>query len=637
MRTSAGGLRFVLHVVALSVLLMVRVSYAQPAPDEAPPGGPDAPAETTPPESPPPPPVDADADRKQQAKDRFLRGLELMRGENYGAALAEFLSSVETYPTRVAIENAAICYARLNRYTEAHAMYERLLRDFGAQLSAEVKQNAADAMARLQKNIGELIVESDQPQSTVIIDGAERGATPLSQPIRVDAGMHSVRVYKDGFIPFEGQVLVAGGQKKTVEAKLRALTQSGTLRVTEASGKQIDVVVDGAVVGKTPWSGALAVGPHSVALQGEGNLGSPPTIANIELNKVQSLTLVAEILDAQLRVEPTPSNARVHIDGVPVGQGIWEGRLKSGAHTVEVTANGFKAHSEEVQLRPNSPEVLEVRLNRDLSHPMWQEGFIPHLYAELFGGLALAGAMGGAASEACSEDACSDRSRPFGLLAGGRGGFEIIEGLGIELFVGYLSLKESITRTRTALYDLSSQSDLTSNDFEDTTTLAGPAAGLSLSYRFLEKTPVTVRLWAGAMRGNAEFTSEGTFQGTQTGPGGDDLVVRESLRFPEDASKFFVPFFGPEARVGYRFAKRFSVDIGVALLFVFPSETTRTRPDGQPRGAIESTDGSSLLESPGTFADGSAAAPWGIVELPNEAGFGTIVSIAPTIGARYDF
>src|SRR5688572_32626178 len=53
---------------------------------------------------------------------------------------------------------------------------------------------------------------------------------------------------------------VAGKQRKLVQAKLKRPARSGVISVREASGKTLDVVVDGAVVGKTPWQGTVAIG-----------------------------------------------------------------------------------------------------------------------------------------------------------------------------------------------------------------------------------------------------------------------------------------------------------------------------------------------------------------------------------------
>jgi hypothetical protein len=63
-------------------------------------------------------------------------------------------------------------------------------------------------------------------------------------------------------------VQVAGGQSARVAVKMPALARdrSGRLRVVEQGGRALDVVVDGVVVGKTPWEGPLATGEHVIVL-----------------------------------------------------------------------------------------------------------------------------------------------------------------------------------------------------------------------------------------------------------------------------------------------------------------------------------------------------------------------------------
>lgn len=106
-----------------------------------------------------------------------------------------------------------------------------------------------------------------------------------------------MRVYKEGFEPFEARADVAGGKVARIEARLRALKREeiGRLQVVEPSGKVVEVLVDGVVVGKTPrWEGPIAVGVHTVALRGEGEIGTQPASVRVKLGQVTALSLAAE-------------------------------------------------------------------------------------------------------------------------------------------------------------------------------------------------------------------------------------------------------------------------------------------------------------------------------------------------------
>jgi hypothetical protein len=552
-------------------------------------------------------------EQKLEAKQHFLRGLELAKGGNWDAALAEFLASRELFPTRVALKNAALSLRHLQRFSEALEMYEELSSRFGQQASAEEQMQTADAIAQLKAMVGELLLEASTPGALVVVDGQQRGTTPLAAPVTVNAGTHSVRAFKEGFAPFESQVTVAGGQRKRVAMTLRALAESGRLIVSEAGAQPLDVLLDGALVGRTPWQGSVSVGGHSVALRGAGNVGTPPVTASIRANQVTSLTLRATVLDAELRVEPTPANARVDIDGVPVGAGVWQGRIPSGAHRVEVYAQGHVPFRRDMTASSGKREVVRVTLERDLTNPMWKVGFRPHLYFELALGGAFAPSLGGSADAACGRGECSDRARPFGPYVDARGGYAIIRELGVELSIGYVYLSEAMTRRMQADFE---GYQPTSDDYRDTTSFSAPFAALAASYHLLDKTPLTFRLGAGVARARVLTTNRGTY----TGP------VTLSAEIPEAPQSLWVPLIAPEVRFGYRLSKHLVLDVGLAAFIFFPSPSLRS-------------DTITFSPNPGerwgAFEVMGALNPR-VLRLPEEEALGTFFALLPTLGARFD-
>jgi hypothetical protein len=494
-------------------------------------------------------------------------------------------------------------------------------------------------MSELRALLGELVVESQPSGATVVLDGQQRGLTPLATPILVDAGTHSVRVARDGYASYETQLTVASRQKRTISAVLRPLERSGLIVIEEASGASLDVTIDGAVVGKTPYEGTLAPGTHAVSLRGEGNFGSPPSSAAVRAGESLRLVLRAVPLDAELRVEPTPSNARVFIDGVPVGAGVWQGRLGVGTHRVEVTAEGHIADRRTIDTARDQRRVLAIALERNLADPMWSGGFSPHIYLELAAGIAATRSLGGAANHACANpdppiSSCAEQSQPPGFAGAVRAGYEIGQGVGIELFFAYLRVVQKQTRTIQARAD-PEIGRLTSNDYEDRTALSLPFAGLSASYRFLEKTPLTLRIWAGLARATATTSNRGNFSGSfddgvQTG------TVNGPFSVPEAPVKVWAPLVGPEVRIGYRIARRWSVDLGVLALFVFPSESLRTGSNSFGTGSGQ--EGRRAAPFPNDVVlDGGGTRTTGIVELPREEALGAFFVLTPTVGVRADF
>jgi len=547
--------------------------------------------------------------RKTEAKERFLRGLALAQESNWDAALAEFLASRELFPTRVALRNAALSLRNLKRYHEALEMYAELVARFADQFTADEKKQVDDAMAELRNFVGEIDIESSERDCVVVVDGQQRGATPLPAPVTVDVGTHSVHLSKEGFEPFDSQLVIAGKQRKTLSATLKPLSSAGRLTVQEADGNVLDVLVDGAAVGKTPWSGALGVGVHSVALRGAGDVGSAPATANIVKNGTATLTLVSTKLDAEVRVEPVPATAHVDLDGVDVGAGVWQGKLPSGAHRVEVAAEGHVPFRREVTLRHGQREVVRVELERDLSNPMWRAGFVPHVYLELDVGPAIAPSLGGGADAACGHGDCSTRSRPFGASGALRGGYLLNSGLGMEVMLGAVTLSESMTRSVTATLD--NQTGYTSKDVHDSTKLTGGLAALGVSFHLFEKTPLVFRLSAGVARATVTPQTHGTFS--------DPMGNLHAVTVDEKIQHLWLPLLSPEIRFGYRLGKRFTLDIGVAAQVFFGPASTR-------QSTTFSSDGQRHVLLPNL----------GLLKLPSEDSVGTIFTIVPTIGGRFD-
>ncbi len=554
------SLRLASCVVVAALLVASAPSVARAdAPEEATPT-PVAPADAgaaTPPATAPKLPADATTPpsaevRRAEARALFDSGLaHFDRGES-SAALADFLRSREIFSTRSATKNAAVCLRKEGRFDEALDLFEDLLRSF-PDLPAADRAFAEREIADLRGAVGAVDVTRAEPGATIVVDGRTRGAYPPSAPLRVPAGSHVVRVYKDGFVPFERRVDVAGRQVLVVDAKLERLTRGGRLEVTESSGESVEVLVDNVVVGRAPWQGTLAVGQHTVALRGEGDLGSPPAGATVRLDDVTRLNLSAEHLDASLRVAPVPAVAMVSIDGVVVGQGVWEGKLRGGAHKIEVAADGFLPQARDVRLGDHERLVAQVALERDPSSVLWRAHRVARVFVEIDGGPALGLAFGGDVRDGCTGG-CTAKI-PFGLGFTVHGGYETASGFAFALDAGYLLLSAGTTSRATALFPKGLAPDNGTTD--DLLALRGVRVGPSVAYRLGEEIPVTFRVGAGVFFGTAEDGRTGTF------------ATADGTSFPvsvSESSRAVYAYLAPEARVGFRIWSRLEANAGVALL-----------------------------------------------------------------------
>jgi hypothetical protein len=570
-----------------------------------------APATPTPPQSPAPAPPPTD--KKEEARNHFELGLSHFDREEWSAALAEFLQSRALYPTRNATKNAALCLRKEGRFDEALDMWEALLRDFASSLTPTDRALAEKEVAELRASIGAVDVRDAEPGATIVVDGRERGAFP-TPPIRVAAGSHVVRVSKEGFLPYEGRVEVAGRQTAVVAAKLGALTQSGRLRVVEQTGRKLDVVVDGAVVGQTPqWEGTLPVGAHAVVLRGQDpdgtHVGTQPAEAPVRLNQLTPLTLAAERLEASARVEPTPPGAVVAVDGVTVGRGVWEGELRAGGHRVEVAADGFLPLTRTLSLGKGERAVVSAVLERDPASPMWAAKHPARFFAEVDGALVLAQTLGGDVASACTG-AC-DASVPFGEYGAFHGGYQLGTGLGFAIDAGYARLASTLTNRSATLQPVGRPAN--AGTVEDQLSLQGLLLGASGSFHRGESWPILLRLGVGVMLGSAKDVRTGGFT--------NSLGQLYPASATESPSATYL-YFAPEARVGRRFGDHFELSAGATVLVL----TALSQPKWQDQHLIAASPNPGTIQGDGLAAFGSQA-------LTGSA----IVAVLPGIGARYEF
>ncbi len=551
--------------------------------------------------------ADEPASDKDEARTRFERGIGLYRQKQLDAALAEFLLSRKLYPTRAASFNTARVYKELARYDEALETLETIPKQF-PDLTAQDRDELDRELREVKGHIGFVTVTPSEPDATIIIDGRERPGA-AKKPVALSAGTHVVRVHKDGFVPFESRVEIAVQATVPVPAKLGALTRGGRLAVSEDRGGTLEVVVDGVAVGKTPWEGTVPVGAHAVMLRGDGRIGSPPTPVDVRLNQLTKLSLVAEPLHCSLRVEPTPRTARVAVDGVELGRGVWEGALRCGGHLVEIGSEGFVSRSKNVSLVEGPTLLAKETLDRDPSSPVWRSKNPPKITIEGATAFLLSPGYGGTLADSCG-DGCS-ASPGLGGSAVARVGYRLGIGIGASLDAGALYTTQSLSgrATETRPYGLPPHGGRA----DDTPRLSGPMFGASVSYSF-EGLPIVLRLGGGVLVGSFADTRSGTF----ATPSGASYSLPESRQSSSSA----LLYIDPEVRWGVRLFRGATLDLGVRGLAIAPLE-------GAPRWTDETELSLGQCPSP----DRQICSGRGVY-APSDLAAGLMLFFGPTIGVR---
>ncbi|MCC6663559.1 MAG: PEGA domain-containing protein [Polyangiaceae bacterium] len=605
-----------LLVLALSCLSAVALAQKKGGKKpKTPPAQTAAPAEE--PTKPAPPAPDPTEQKKADARTHFERGLSLFDEEAWDAALVEFARSREIFATRAATKNAAICLRRLHRFDEALDMFDALLREF-PNLPPADKSLVEREVSELRSRVGTVDIRMTEPGASIVIDGRDRGTSPTTGPLRVSVGSHVVRVFKRGFSPFEQRIDVSGGQNVPIDVKLTALTQSGTLKVVEKGGRPAELLIDNVVVGKTPWEGPFPLGDHTVFLRGEGNLGTQPALISVKLGQETALTLALEPLDSQVRIEPKPAGATVSVDGVSVGSGVWDGRLRSGAHQIEVSAEGFVTKKRQLSLAAGQREVLSVGLERDPDSPLWKVDSPPAIALELGLGAVVGFGLGSDLEDGCSGDCV--KSLTQGGLALGRVGYNLSNKLTVSLDVGYLAVRQKVSGRDAGLTPVGRPAN--EGQAFDTLWLRGLLAGASIGYRTGPRLPFTARLGVGALIGGVTDTRSGHFE---TNPDGTGKSARYSIDTVEESSPARYLYAAPEVRFGRRMG-RSELSLGVQALMLW----ALTQPEW-PEGTAILTGNCGASAAPGCVTDGEGT--FGKQALTGKL----LVLISPQVGFRHDF
>jgi hypothetical protein len=559
---------------------------------------------------PEPAPNSPSADAKREdARAHFEKAISLFEEESWDAALVEFLRSRELYATRAATKDAALCLRKLHRFDEALDLFQALLREFAA-LPADDRALAEHAIKELTALVGNVDVRGAESGATLVIDGRERGSVP-SPPVRVNAGTHLVRLSREGFLPFETQVQVAGAQTVVVQAKLAPLTRGGRLKIGEQAGKAADVIVDNVQVGKTPWDGTLPAGNHMVVLRAPDGWGTQPVAAPVRLNEVTALTLTLEQLAAKLRIEPTPAGASVALDGIAVGRGVWEGPVRVGRHRVEVASEGFLPVSRELAIAAGKREVVAVSLERDPTSALFRQQNPPHVVFEATGAFLLSPSLGGSVLEGCTGD-CS-KGWAMGALALLHGGYQLSSGLSFWLDGGYFSASQTVKDRALTLSPrgLTPFDGVASDDLRLSGALLGASAGLSRG----QTLRLRVRLGAGAFVGSARDERRGhATTGERPGAPAQDIDFDVS---EAPSAKYL--FVAPELRAGWRLSPHWELSAGVGAFILLGLSDVEWQDSSPP----------SYPDSVGQVDFNAGGAKQSIVGR-------TIVVLAPELSLKWD-
>jgi hypothetical protein len=250
---------------------------------------------------------------ESEARSHLILARRAAAASMWTAALAEFTRSSELEPSEASAEGIARSYDALHDDAAAYRAFRGLLDDYPKDLSQSVRVYVAARLGILAAATAMVVVRVNQAEARVVLDGADLGDSPLVDPVRVNAGLHRVRVTKRGFKDVEQVIHAVAGTNDTISILLVA-----------------------------------ASSPAEGAQNGLGPVETPPPVAPVEPSAVAVITF--------------DRRGTIAIDGRVVGEGDFRGPISVGLHVVRVTRSGYEPFEKTIVVRAGAPVEQRVKL-----------------------------------------------------------------------------------------------------------------------------------------------------------------------------------------------------------------------------------------------------------------------------------
>jgi hypothetical protein len=331
---------------------------------------------------------------RDEARQRFDRGLILYNAGDFTGALAEFERAHEISGHALVLYNVALVQARLGNSAEAVNAFETLARRGFAELGKQRAEHARKVYEEQRLRVGTLEIESNVKDATLQVDNVDV-PRQSAKAVRVTAGNHLISLWSAGHAPRHLAVTVAGGSHKRVKVDLIPIAQPVCLLRVTSNVPDVEIREGKQLLGKLPLAAPLpfAPGTHTLDFTRKGYVPArqpvqlpPGGSGHLEIPmRPSSAGLTA---GATLSLDISEPNAVVSVDGEAQPDYARGLRLPVGRHLVRVERAGFRDLSRDVVLEPGT-NALDVSL---LPTPQYLGDYVASAKRQRTLGLITAGA-----------------------------------------------------------------------------------------------------------------------------------------------------------------------------------------------------------------------------------------------------
>lgn len=295
----------------------------------------------------------------EAAAAQFARGYQLAQAGDLDAAIVAFELAYRTQPNFSVLYNLAQAYAASGRVVEAVDTFERYL-ESGAERVPEARRIQVREAVRMHLlRIGSLALRDVPAGFEVRVDGGVRGVTPLTGPLRLSTGEHSLVVSKEGYTPYVSSLRVTAGTELVVHPVLERQLDSAL--VLSCDVPDVSVAVDNEVVAfESPLRLPANAGSHVVSFTRRGyheHRIEVPLEADEERRVACVLTRDPAHPGTSRLALLRPEGTDAYVDGKPY---LGPHAIPAGRHQIEVVGAGYETLHRTVILTPNQAETVNA-------------------------------------------------------------------------------------------------------------------------------------------------------------------------------------------------------------------------------------------------------------------------------------
>jgi len=216
----------------------------------------------------------------------------------------------------------------------------------------------------------EISFSSEPPGAEVRIDGEARGKTPLTA--EVGAGSHKVAMVLAGYKPWQDTLDVVANEPQTLPPVELELLPGRVKVSTIPNGASI--TVGDTFAGQAPLT--VSVKPDEPIRITARKAGYQPASRSLNLASDEEVQWAPELepIMGQVRIEATPENAELLVDGEPMGTANQTLSLIALPQRVTIRKEGYAEFETEITPQPGEPQEIRAEL---LTHAEAEAARIP--------------------------------------------------------------------------------------------------------------------------------------------------------------------------------------------------------------------------------------------------------------------